>query len=318
MLRSAVLVFSALAAAVPAVPAYAEDDAVRAAMRSYVEAFNKHDAAAVASWWAANAVYVDAVTGQQVEGRKTIQTDFQSLFAADPGIRLSGNVSSVRMVTDSVASVAGSSVVFRTDAEPSESSFTAVMVRQGERWVFDSVRETTLPAPARAADALQKLEWMVGRWVDRSDDVVVVTTVRWGANRSFLIRSFRVDDGSAMQREGTQVIGWDPRARHIRSWSFNSDGSFGEGIWSQSGEEWLVKSSQTLADGRTGSGTFVMKPLDDDAMTVQLIGHEIEGEPRPASDIVTVARVDDRPPSEVKTDASEGSRPSAVEKGGQR
>ncbi len=318
MLRSVVVVLAAIAAAVPADPVYADDAEIRSVMQSYVEAFNKHDADVVASFWAANAVHVDATTGQQVEGREKLKADFQSLFSGDSDVRLSGNVSSVRMVTGSVASVAGSAVVFRADAEPSESAFTAVMVKQGDRWLFDSVREMPVPAPERAADALQKLEWLVGRWVDRSEDVVVVTDVRWAANRSFLIRSFRIDDGGAVQREGTQVIGWDPQARHIRSWSFNSDGSFGEGIWSQNGGDWLVKSSQVLADGRTGSGTFVMKPVDDDAMTVQLIGHEIDGEPRPASDVVTVARIDDRPPAEGSTGAADSSGSSAAAKGGQR
>ena len=32
---------------------------------------------------------------------------------------------------------------------------------------------------------------------------------------------------------GTQLIGWDPRIRQIRSWVFDSDGGFSEALWSQ-------------------------------------------------------------------------------------
>ena len=82
-----------------------------------------------------------------------------------------------------------------------------------------------------------------------------------------------------------------PRTRFetIRSWSFNSDGSFGDGVWSEVGDAWHVKTTQTLADGSAASGTFVMTP-DGDSMTVQLIGHEIEGAPQPSSDEITVVR----------------------------
>ena len=49
--------------------------------------------------------------------------------------------------------------------------------------------------------------------------------------------------------------------------------------------------SQTLADGRAASGTYALTREDDNTISVQLIGHEIEGEPQPASDAVRVTRV---------------------------
>jgi hypothetical protein len=53
-----------------------------------------------------------------------------------------------------------------------------------------------------------------------------------------------------------------------------------------------VKSTQTLADGSAASGTYVMTP-GDDSMTVQLIGHEIDGALQPASETVTIVRAED-------------------------
>jgi hypothetical protein len=95
--------------------------------------------------------------------------------------------------------------------------------------------------------------------------------------------------------EGTQIIGWDPRAKQIRSWTFNSDGSFGEGLWSRNQDEWLVRTSQTLPDGRAATATQVIQRLDNDAVTVQTIGKEVDGVLEPASDPVTVARVAEEP-----------------------
>jgi len=91
---------------------------------------------------------------------------------------------------------------------------------------------------------------------------------------------------------GTQVIGWDPQQQQIRGWSFNSDGSFGESTWSRNGDSWMCKSIQTLATGETASGTYVMERPDDSSFTIQLIGHEVGGEPQPAGAPVRVVRVE--------------------------
>ena len=62
--------------------------------------------------------------------------------------------------------------------------------------------------------------------------------------------------------EGTQVIGWDPAAGTIRSWMFDSDGGFGEGIWTKNDNTWIVKFSQVLPDGRKASATNIYTLVD--------------------------------------------------------
>jgi hypothetical protein len=91
--------------------------------------------------------------------------------------------------------------------------------------------------------------------------------------------------------QGTQIIGWDPDAKQIRSWAFNSDGSFGEGSWSQNGAEWILRKTETLADGRLASGTQVITQVDGDTITVQTIAKEVDGAPEPTTDPVTMKRV---------------------------
>jgi uncharacterized protein (TIGR02246 family) len=269
----------------------ADEAAVRNAVDAYADAFNKKDLEAVSAMWAAQATHVDRTTGDRIEGRDKILEDIAMAFKERPKTRLVAQVDRVRLITTNVASVEGQTSVGSPGEEPSLSAFSCLLVNNDGKWVIHSIDEMPLPTPATSYDALRDLEWLVGRWVDQSDAVRVDTTFRWTAERAFLLRSFSVQIGDTIARQGTQVIGWDPRSRQIRSWSFNSDGSFGDGTWSQSGDDWLIKSSQTLADGRAASGTYVLTRVDKDAIMLQLIGHEIEGEPQPTSVPVRVNRV---------------------------
>jgi uncharacterized protein (TIGR02246 family) len=269
----------------------ADDAAVRKAMEEFAEVFNQRDAAKLASLWTETATHTDRETGERTEGREAIQADFAEVFSEQAEIKLALTVDRVKLVTADVASVEGQTTVVLSDSDPIESKFTAVLVHQGDRWLIDSIEETTLPLPATSADALKELEWLVGAWVDESEEATVRTTFRWSANQAFLLRSFTVESKEGVDLEGTQVIGWDPRSQQIRSWSFNSDGSFGESFWSKNGNSWLSKSTQTSTSGELSVGTYVIEKIDESSFTIQLIGHEINGEPQPGSDPVKVVRI---------------------------
>ena len=267
-------------------------DAISDAFRAYSAAFNKHDAKAASEYWTTDCVYVDRDTGERVEGRPAMLADLEKMFAKDKAIRIAAQVERVRAIKPDVASIEGRVTVSRTGEEPNVSQFTGIAVKDGDKWLFSSIDEMTLAKPATSKDALRALEWLVGSWVDQSDEIQVKTTFRWSANHAFLIRSYhtKTKDGES---EGNQIIAWDPRHRQIRSWSFNSDSSFGDAIWSKSASEWLVKSEQTLSDGRSATGTYVLTKTNNDAFSVKLVGHEIDGEPQPAGKAVSVVRAKD-------------------------
>ena len=49
---------------------------------------------------------------------------------------------------------------------------------------------------------------------------------------------------------GIQVIGWDPIAKAIRSWTFDSNGGFAEGKWEHRGDRWFISPAvEYLAQG---------------------------------------------------------------------
>ena len=53
----------------------------------------------------------------------------------------------------------------------------------------------------------------------------------------------------------------------------------------------MAKSSQTSANGDSSSGTYVMEQVDENSFTLQLIGHEINGDSQPAAPAATITRV---------------------------
>lgn len=268
---------------------------VRGFVSKYMEAFNAHKAADAAAMWSKSGVHVDHGTGDRAEGREAIQADLEAAFKAAPTLRLSGTANHVRLIRPDIVSIEGVAVTTEAGSDPSSSAFTALLVKEDGQWKVEQIEESPLPTPETAADALRELEWQVGDWTDQSEGVRVDMKVRWSPTQNYLLRQFTiVRDGEAEDRTGTQIIGWDPRAKHIRSWIFDADGSFGDGVWSKIGDDWYVKASQTLADGRAASGTYVIGRPDENTITVHLIGHEVEGEPVASPDPVTLVRVESR------------------------
>lgn len=269
----------------------ADEEAVRKTITNYTKAFNEQDTKTVSGYWTENATHTDRETGERTEGRDAIMKDIKAVFEEQAKLQLSGQVNRVRFIKPDVAQIEGETAVSGLGEEPVVSSFSAILIKDGDKWLIDSIEELPVPQPATAQDALMQLDWLVGRWVDETDGSRVETNIRWSSSRTFLLRSYTVQADEEVVREGTQVIGWDPRSNQIRSWSFNSDGSFGDGVWSKNGNDWLIKSSQTLANGDAASGTFVLSPSNENEMSLQLIGHEVEGEPQPAGKSVKVLRV---------------------------
>jgi uncharacterized protein (TIGR02246 family) len=279
-------------AAAPAAPEQ-DPNSIEFALGHYVVTFNSHDADALAALWTEDGVFVDKATGGRTTGQAALANDFRELFAASPNVVLSGSVEGVRQLADDVAMVDGTTITVTPGGEPSASTFSAIFKRVDGKWLIDSVHESPLPTPETPRQALEPLAWMIGHWRDQGDAGQVDTVARWSANDAFIVRSYTVQHADQPAFEGSQVIGWDPRAKQIRSWTFNSDGSFGEGLWSRNRDEWLVRTSQTLADGRAATATQVISQVDADTTTVQTIGKDVEGVLEPAAEPVTVVRVAD-------------------------
>lgn len=285
-------------------------------MQSYLEAFNRHDAAALAAHWTASGENVDLDSGETTAGRDAVHDVFAALFEQDAGATIDIDVASIRSLRDDVAVVDGVSRISFTDAPSSSSRFTAVLVREHGTWVLDTVRESAAShassaepveqVPSRPLDAMA---WLVGCWEDVSEGVTASTQCFWSTNRAFLIRT-HVVSGEAVQeqrplpgdnripgllsthgagnREITEIIGWAPDRGQIRSWLFTSDGRFAEGSWSREGNAWTLRMEDSAGECRC-----TLTRVGPDEMTCRCDSDRFADVVPPACDFVRTARAAD-------------------------
>ena len=235
--------------------------------------------------------YVRPADGVRIVGPKAIKKEFQAAFEERPDAVLAVTIDTIRFVTSDVAIEEGVAVVTGPDGRLRATGYAAVHVKRDGRWQVDSIREAELAVTEESAgNRLAELAWLVGDWVDQSETATVETSVTWTKNKTFLSYAFKVSTGGINELEGTQVLGWDPLKKTIRSWMFDSDGGFGEGVWTRKSDRWEVKLRQVLADGRTASSTNIYTPIDDNTFKWQTTHRELDGESLPDVEPVTVVR----------------------------
>jgi hypothetical protein len=155
-------------------------------------------------------------------------------------------------------------------------------------------------APASTASPLATLDWLAGSWAGTTDKGSVEFNCKFTKNDAFLVRSFRVENPAEGTMSGMQVVAWDPAKETIRSWTFDSNGGFGEEVWTQADHRYTIRQKYTLPDGGTGSAINVMTYVDDDSFKWKSTNREIDGELLPDTAEVTIARVtNDSSPAEV-------------------
>jgi hypothetical protein len=143
---------------------------------------------------------------------------------------------------------------------------------------------------ARAEDPLGDLAWLTGDWVEEGDEPGVEFHGRWTGTGAFLVRAFRVALDEESTLPGLQVIGWDPAAKQVRSWTFDGTGGFGEETWSRQDETWTIRSKYTLPNGAKAGSVNVLTRLDDDSFTWKSVNRDVNGELQPDIDEFTVVR----------------------------
>ena len=268
-----------------------DESAIRGSLDSYVEAFNRRDAAALSSHWSETGEWINPA-GERITGKDAIHKEMVAYFAASEPPRLEISDTRIRLLSPTVALEEGRARLTSEGELPNESTYIALHVKKNGQWKLDSVRETELPAPTSNFEHLRDLEWMVGTWVDQGENGHIETICQWSKNRNFLTRSFAVHFAGRLELEGTQVIGYDAANETIRSWIFDSAGGFGDSTWTKDGDRWIIKNSQTLHDGARTSSINIITYIDENTCTWESTGRELDGELMPSIPAVTVVRVD--------------------------
>ncbi len=282
----------------------ASSDAFAKTAEDFDKAYAAHDADAIVNLFTENGELIidDAV----ITGRDAIHAAFTEMFTEFPEATILTEIDSIRFPSPNVAIEVGRTFASRTADETAVARrYAIVHVRNGEEWAIASVREES-PEPLTPVEALEPLGWLVGDWIDESDDSTVETTCRWSEDGNWLIQDYHVRLRGGPEMSGTQRIGWDAARQEVRSWAFDSTGGFVEGVWSTDGTTWTVKVNGVAADGAVGSGTRVLTPLGPDASLLQVFHRVLDGEPLPDNEVTVVRRppmVEVEEPAAEETDA---------------
>jgi uncharacterized protein (TIGR02246 family) len=261
----AVLVFALSAQAAEKNTANASDEtAIRGTADAFSKAFDRADAKALAALWTENGSLADD-RGQVLKGRQAIEDQYATLFKEHPGAKMEIMIQSIEFPAPSVAVEDGlARAVDKNGASPAASRYTAVHVLHDGKWLMASVRESNSEISSNYG-RLQQLQWLVGNWETKSEGATVHTCIRWIANRSFLQREYSVRQNGLTTSSGVQIIGWDPQADRVRSWSFDSLGGHGTSLWTPAAEGWRIESRGVLADGTpTSSQDFLVRVPKED------------------------------------------------------
>jgi uncharacterized protein (TIGR02246 family) len=268
-----------------------EGDAIAKEAEGFIEAFQKGDAKALAAFWTEDGDYTDQ-KGRNLKGREAIEKAFTEFFAENKGLKLRINSDSLRFVTPDVAVEDGTTEVAGPDGgAPSQARYTIVHVKKDGKWRLSSVRDSVFVPPTNY-EHLEKLEWLIGDWVDEVEGAEVGhMSYAWSENQGFIVNTYTVTAKNTVLSGGTQYIGWDPSQKRIRSWTFDSMGGFGESSWTKDGNKWTSKSTAVLQDGRKMTATNIVSRIDADNISWQSKDRTLDGKAIPDMKEVKMKRV---------------------------
>ncbi len=288
-------------------PQSQEEKEIRAFDDLYVRDYNGANIKALVARFTEDAEVIEP-DGLRYEGRTLIEERLAETLASSPGAKMAIEVLSVRTFGPDVAKEEGRTIITPAKGGPATRlRYTALLVKRDGNWLLSSVREEADPLVS-PHDRLQVLAWMIGDWVDEGPESLVRVKCRWSDDGNFLIRSFTVKHLGKDVMTVAQRIGWDPAAKQIRSWEFDSEGGFGEGRWGGDGERWVIKHTATRPEGTTVSATNVMVRERPDLVrwtsTDRYVGHELI----PDEPAYAFVRVASPPPSQTEAPATPSSR----------
>ncbi len=266
----------------------AEEKELHKTAGAYSQAYNKGDLDTLAGFWTEDAEFIRE-SGKTYKGREAIRSLLKASLAENKGNKQSMRAASLHFVKPDVVAAEGLVTLTTPDGEVDTGRYAALWVKQGGKWLINSLRDlpdTTDEDRPTATIRLKQLAWLVGEWQERDAKGRVTMSVRWGPNQTFLIQRFTVKQADGKEIQTTQHIGWDPREEKIRSWLFASSGGFAGGYWTRKGNAWEEQSEGVLAEGQVATAVNTWKFVDDN--TAEWTSKEREADEAPLQDLHVV------------------------------
>ena len=237
----------------PAADRSADEAAIRKNIARFVKAYNAADAKAIAALFTPDG-QVEDENGNVSDGREAIAHAFAEIFAANPKRDLQVSVGSIRFIGTDLAVEVGTTTETVAPNEPPENDrYTVLHIKRNGKWQMALAHDEEGPAPT-AHERLRPLGWLVGEWIDDGGSTVVRSSCRWSADGNFLLQDFKLQISGRNAMNVSQRIGWDPVAKRIHSWVFDSEGGYGESEWTREGNGWIIKATGVRAGRHEGIG----------------------------------------------------------------
>jgi uncharacterized protein (TIGR02246 family) len=156
---------AALAASPLANPARAKDHVeIRAASQSFATAFQTGDAKALTALFTDEGEYQDEGS-KPIRGRDALAKQYSEFFAKRKEIKATSKTDAIRFLGPDTAIEEGTFTVTVKDTPPSASRFSALYVRQADKWLIALLKEW--PDQASSQANLENLAWLIGTWKAR-------------------------------------------------------------------------------------------------------------------------------------------------------
>jgi uncharacterized protein (TIGR02246 family) len=263
--------------------------AIRASSAAFENAFNQHDAKSLAEMWTADGDYIDEA-GRVFAGREAIQKAYSDYFAVNDDVRMSVVIDALRLLSDTAAIEDGRAFLEPLpEGAPATSHYTVVHVKVDGKWLMSTVRDARVET-ASGYHNVEDLDWLIGTWTAEEQGGKMVSVCRWVANKSFVQRSYTVTRPDHTTTTGVQIIGFNPAAGHVQSWSFSSDGGHAIGVWTAREAGWEAAVEGVTGDGVSTTAINILKRLDDNAYVWRSVKRTAGGEALPDTGEVVLKR----------------------------
>lgn len=267
------------------------DDAVRAVLMGLEAAISSKNIQNASNLFTEDIDFIDE-SGEEIRGLKALHERFEQRLNDPSAPEVGIHPTSITFPADNVALVIGEVSRKQGQADLPASRFSMVMVKKNNAWAINELHETAMQA-AQTENHLQELNWLIGQWsVDRPDVSAQVTT-EWAEGKKFLTSKHTVTKTGKQPQVDRQVIGWDPQHNTIISWHFDSNGSFGSGVWTKQPNEnkWTVEVAGVGADGSNSTASNVVTVKSPDEVIWQSTHRSLDGTPVGDTEPITMHRV---------------------------
>ena len=261
-----------------------DEKAIKTLLDTFIKAFNAGNAEAAAATYSETAVVVDE-SGERLEGRAAIRSTVCRVVRRrsrehdhDPGRR-----AALPRPGDRPRGGPRDDHASRRCRAAEITRFTTVYVKQGGQWLQAAVRDE-LAHDVAPHERLKELEWLVGDWVNESQDAVVDTTCTWAKGGNFLDREFTMKVEGPARALGHAADRLGPAQATVQDVDLRLRGGPRRGLSTRAtGDQWVIKSEGVRQDGQPASATNVITRLGKDRMSWQSTAITLGGSRCPGS-----------------------------------